>query len=123
LKKDSCKNRACSERGVTWQTDAIGFQKCDLGLRSHFHRGSYINNSRGAFWYHLILNNVFLLSLCLSWPPLWSSGQGSWLQIQRSKFDSWGYQIFWEVVGLQWGPLSLVRITKELLQGNCGSGL
>jgi hypothetical protein len=26
-------------------------------------------------------------------PPLWSSGQSSWLQIQRSRFDSRRYQI------------------------------
>jgi hypothetical protein len=25
----------CSQRGVTWQTDTIGLQKCDLGLSSH----------------------------------------------------------------------------------------
>jgi hypothetical protein len=31
-------------------------------------------------------------------------------------FDSWRYQIFWEVVGLEQDPLSLVRITEELLQ-------
>jgi hypothetical protein len=30
-------------------------------------------------------------------------------------FDSRRYQIFWEVVGLEWGPLNLVRITEELL--------
>jgi hypothetical protein len=30
--------------------------------------------------------------------------------------DSWRYQIFWEVVGLERGPLSLVRIIKELLE-------
>jgi hypothetical protein len=28
------------------------------------------------------------------WPPLWSSGQSSCLQIRRSGFDSWRYQIF-----------------------------
>jgi hypothetical protein len=39
-------------------------------------------------------------------PPLWSSGQSSWLQILRSGFDSRRYQIFWEVVGLERGPLS-----------------
>jgi hypothetical protein len=33
--KDSCKNNGCSQRGVMWQTDAIGFHKCDLGLLSH----------------------------------------------------------------------------------------
>jgi hypothetical protein len=27
-------------------------------------------------------------------PPLWSSGQSSWLQMQRSGFDSRRYQIF-----------------------------
>jgi hypothetical protein len=31
---------------------------------------------------------------------VWSSGQSSWLQIQRSGFDSRRYQVFWEVVGL-----------------------
>jgi hypothetical protein len=30
-------------------------------------------------------------------------------------FDFLRYQIFWEVVGLERGPLSLVRITEELL--------
>jgi hypothetical protein len=28
-------------------------------------------------------------------PPLWSSGQSSWLQIRRPGFDSRHYQIFW----------------------------
>jgi hypothetical protein len=49
-------------------------------------------------------------------PPLWSSGQSPCLQIQRSGFDSRRYQIFLEVVGLERGPLSLVRITEELLE-------
>jgi hypothetical protein len=31
-------------------------------------------------------------------------------------FDSRRYQIFWEVVGLERGPLNLVRITEELLE-------
>jgi hypothetical protein len=30
---------------------------------------------------------------------------------------------FWEVVGLERGPLSLVMIIEELFQGNSGSGL
>jgi hypothetical protein len=38
-------------------------------------------------------------------------------------FDSRRYQIFWEVVGLERGPLSLVRITEELLEWkSSGSG-
>jgi hypothetical protein len=56
-------------------------------------------------------------------PPLWSSSQTSWLQIQRSGFDSRRYQIFLEIVGLEGGPVSLVRIIEELFQGNSGSGL
>jgi hypothetical protein len=28
-------------------------------------------------------------------PPVWSSGQSSWLQIRRPGFDSRHYQIFW----------------------------
>jgi hypothetical protein len=31
-RKSTRKNSACSQYGVTWQTDATGFQKCDLGL-------------------------------------------------------------------------------------------
>jgi len=31
-------------------------------------------------------------------------------------FDSWLYQIFWVVVGLERGPLSLVRSIEELLE-------
>jgi hypothetical protein len=47
--------------------------------------------------------------------PLRSSGQRSWLQIQRSGFDFQRYQIFWEVVGLKRGPLSLVSKNEVLL--------
>jgi hypothetical protein len=83
-------------------------------------------------------------------PPLCSSGQSTWIQngdvlfpvryelnyicyveesrpplwsIQRSRFDSRHYQIFW-VVGLERGPLSLVSTIEELLGRNSsGSGL
>jgi hypothetical protein len=51
-------------------------------------------------------------SLCS--PPLWSSGQSSWLQIRRPGFDSRHYQKK-KVVGLEWGPLNLVSTTEELL--------
>jgi hypothetical protein len=50
------------------------------------------------------------------WPPLWSGGQSSWLQIERSQFHSRRYQIFWQVVGLERGPLSLVSTTEELTE-------
>jgi hypothetical protein len=37
---------------------------------------------------------------------------------RRSGFDSQSYQIFWEVVGLERGPLSLVSKIEELLGRN-----
>jgi hypothetical protein len=40
-----------------------------------------------------------------------------------SGFDSRRYQIFWVLVGLERGSLSLVRIIEELFRGNSGSGL
>jgi hypothetical protein len=47
-------------------------------------------------------------------PPLWSSGQSSWLQIQ----------IFRKVVGLERSLLSLVSTTEELLERiSSGTGL
>jgi hypothetical protein len=51
-------------------------------------------------------------------PPLWSSGQSSWLQIRRPGFDSRHYQNKNKVVGLERGPLSLVSTTEELLDRN-----
>jgi hypothetical protein len=50
----------------------------------------------------------------LKGPPLWSSGQSSWLQIRRPGFNSRHYQKK-KVVGLERGPLSLVSTTEELL--------
>jgi hypothetical protein len=56
--------------------------------------------------------------------PLWSSGQSSWLQIQWSWLSSRRYQIFWRVVGLEPGKLSLVSTTEELFGKKIsGSGL
>jgi hypothetical protein len=50
----------------------------------------------------------------LGGPPLWSSGQSSWLQIRRPGFDSRHYEKK-KVVGVERGPLSLVSTTEELL--------
>jgi hypothetical protein len=57
-------------------------------------------------------------------PPLGSNAQSSWLHIQRFGFDSRRYQIFWEVVGLERGTLSLVSTIEELIERKSrGSGL
>jgi hypothetical protein len=68
---------------------------------------------------HLLL---LFLYVCI-WPPLLSSGQSSWLQIQESGFDSWRYQISREVVGLEQGPLSREYIEELLQRKSSGSGL
>jgi hypothetical protein len=50
--------------------------------------------------------------------------QSPWLQIQRSGFDSRRFQIFWEVISLERGTLSLVITIEELLKRkSSGSGL
>jgi hypothetical protein len=60
------------------------------------------------------MNSNEFQSVYTNVPPLWSSGQSPWLQIQRSGFVSQSYQIFW-VVDLERSPLSLVS-TEELLE-------
>jgi hypothetical protein len=40
----------------------------------------------------------------------------AWLQIQRFGFDSRRYYIFWEVLGLERGLLSLMSTTEDLLE-------
>jgi hypothetical protein len=67
---------------------------------------------------HLLLelqSHIFLLHIF---------AQSSWLQFQRSGIDSRRNQIFWEVVDLERGPLSLVSSSEELLKRkSIGSGL
>jgi hypothetical protein len=65
--------------------------------------------------FHTTLN--LYVSIILNRPPLWSTGQSSWLQNHRSRFNSLHYQTFW-VVGLERGPFSLVSTTEELLGRN-----
>jgi hypothetical protein len=99
----------------------------------------YVEESRLPLWSSgqsswLHNGDVLCFLWCTNWiyiyyveesrPPLWSSGQSSWLQIQRYRFDFQLYQSFWEVVGLERGPLSLVSTTEELLERkSSGSGL
>jgi hypothetical protein len=44
----------------------------------------------------VVYSFYFHYKYTLHGPPLWSSGQSSWLQIQRPGFDSRQYQIFWK---------------------------
>jgi hypothetical protein len=83
-------------------------------------------STRQSFSTHVHSN--FLRSVLISYyhlrTALWSSDQNSWLRIQKSGLDSRRYQIFWEVVGLERGPPSLVSKIEELLGiDSSGSGL
>jgi hypothetical protein len=69
----------------------------------------------GEVSYHLFPTNsdlqYILVFFCYVFSHVNMSRWSSWLQIQRSGFDFGRYQIFWEVVGLERGPLCLVSAT------------
>jgi hypothetical protein len=76
---------------------------------------------KNTFWKETKLVKVYISNIQLKKerlnrirPPLWSSGQSSWLQIRRPGFDSRHY-LKKKVVGLERGSLSLVSTTEELL--------
>jgi hypothetical protein len=65
----------------------------------------------------LVVSRTFFdqnFKTCKLRPPLLSSGQSSWLQIQMSRVRFPELPDFLKAVGLERGPLSLVRIIKEL---------
>jgi hypothetical protein len=68
-------------------------------------------------WQECAAENVQYICSHLAYrgPSLWSTGQSSWLQIQRARFDYRRYQIFW-VAGLERSPLSPVSTIEELLE-------
>jgi hypothetical protein len=79
-------------------------------------------NKRDVLCFLWRTNWIYICYIEESKPSLWSSVRV--LQIQRSGFDSRRYQIFWEVVSLERGPLSLVSTIEELLgRESSGFGL
>jgi hypothetical protein len=62
-----------------------------------------------VLWFLWGTNWIYICYVEESRPLLWSSGQSSW-------FDARRYQIFWQVVGLERDPLSLVSTIEELLE-------
>jgi hypothetical protein len=65
LKKHSYKISVCSQCDIMWQTNAIVFQKCNLGIPSHpFSPGSYNNNSQ-------IPSPVYLTEVFVFIPIAW----------------------------------------------------
>jgi hypothetical protein len=78
-----------------------------LVLYVNVHYYHYHNNNNNNYYY-------YYYSLTHRVPGYRPRGPG---------FDSRCYQIFWEVVGLERGPFSLVRIIEEILQWkSSGSG-
>jgi hypothetical protein len=63
----------------------------------------------------------FIVILAIQRPPLWSSGQNFWLQIQRSWVPFPAFPDLLRSSGLERNPHSLVRTTEELL-GRYSSG-
>jgi hypothetical protein len=104
-----------------------------LNKESECNRGEQLNSCRSVsleneiFEQHKIWSKGFVIIISpwnhffnvyykYFWPPLWSSDQSSWLQIQRYEFDFRRYQIFWEVVCPERGLPKLVSIIKKLLE-------
>jgi hypothetical protein len=78
-------------------------------------------------WRHVQKKNEKRLNIFISSSQIdWLCGPVVRVPGYRSRYpglDSRCYKIFWEVVVLEWGPLSLVRITEELLEWkSSGSG-
>jgi hypothetical protein len=77
-----------------------------------------------SLWESLDRGSVRRKGVTYTGSPLPSSGQCFCQQIHRSRVRFPAYHIFWEVVGLERVPLSLLSTTEELLGRNSsGSGL
>jgi hypothetical protein len=105
-------------RQLVWRYDMVSFRATDLcptWIKSLI-RQSKRNNAVAEYLFCNAIqaaSQLVLFRASGSWPPLWSSGQSSWIQIRRPGFDSRHYQK--KVVGLERGALSLVSTTEELL--------
>jgi hypothetical protein len=83
------------------------FQTDIQTIYRQLHVSLHVSHIRTACLTYRINSNLITLPITMRGPPLWYSGQSSWLQIQRPGFDSRHYQKK-NVVGLERGPLSLV---------------
>jgi hypothetical protein len=105
------------EKGTYFTLPGLELRILGRAVRSQF---LYRLRYRGLIYNRLYsLSDKFEYNWQSQWSLLWSSGQSSGLQIQRFGLDSRRYQIYWEVLGLEWGPLCLVSTIEELLGRNC----
>jgi hypothetical protein len=97
----------------------------ELRVPEDFH-SSWLCEQLLAFegWLYWVEQSEIFLHLVFRWPLLWSSGQISRLQMQRSQVRFPALPHLWEVVGLERRPVSLVSTIEELLGRNSScSGL
>jgi hypothetical protein len=103
LSQGSCSSRYLKRSSPEYKLQALLFEPICSVWRSTFKRLEYN-----------YFSELRILRQCRPNTPGYRS--------RGSGFDSRRYQIFW-VVGPEWGPLSLVRITEELLEWkSSGSG-
>jgi hypothetical protein len=91
----SCKHNACA-----LSKQFLGNKFCNTSIKP-YHAKYYISVHNNSF---VVIDLKFVLLrkslyayiyVCVTnRPPLWSSGQSSWQQIQRSRFDFRCYKIF-----------------------------
>jgi hypothetical protein len=88
------KERTVARFGVIFSHLLVGTQKGHeyrTGSQSVGTYRAFQTQSRGSTIEHC---NIIQFGKTMGFvrPPLWSSGQSSWLQIRRPGFDSWPYQ-------------------------------
>jgi hypothetical protein len=101
---------------ITWYNMHL-FKSCLPLLQQLFSNHKWENSIKPEYsiWESVIYALDCLCGLVVRVPGYRSRGSG---------FYSRHYPIFWEVVGLEWGPLSLVSTTEEVLGRNSsGSSL
>jgi ribosomal protein L37E len=77
-----CHTRGNSQRLRRHVRHSVGVLSL-FGINDHY---------RFSFNYHQIKRHINTCCIRFSRPPLWSSGQSSWLQIRKPGFDSRHYQ-------------------------------
>jgi hypothetical protein len=80
-------------RQIPWESASCA--QSFLKSKEHFNSWATINFSKkvsAACSLVLPVHLIILIPRPVMWPPLWSSGQSSWLKIRRPGFDSRHYQ-------------------------------
>jgi hypothetical protein len=107
LQKTEVKIRLPGRAVQSTELKTLWFMCCKVNNSSSANEMPNIQSVKQAF-YELL---VTLIANTLHY-YVWAPGY----RFRGPEFDPRCYQIFWEVVDLEWGSLSLVRITEEILE-------